>query len=91
MVVFLKTTIELSGYNVRNISDGTKTLCWYVGRFCLCPLSGINTDLFLVGILWICSFLNSETISCALCFSYSPPQIMNMRVPNYGIWGFYGN
>jgi hypothetical protein len=30
----------------------------------------------------ISNFLNSVTIPCAVCFSYSPPQIINTCVPN---------
>jgi hypothetical protein len=36
---------------------GDHTLCWYGERFCLWALSGINTVLFLVCIIWNCNFL----------------------------------
>jgi len=43
---------------------GAHTVCSHEGRFCLWAFSGINIVLFLVCILWICSFLNSATILC---------------------------
>jgi len=35
LIVSLKTTMEKSGYDVRNRSVGAHTVCWYGGRFCL--------------------------------------------------------
>jgi hypothetical protein len=61
---------------------GAQTLCWYGGRFCLWALLGINTVLFLFFIFCNCNFLNSVTILCAFCVSYSPPQIRNTCAPN---------
>jgi hypothetical protein len=92
LVVSLKTTMEKSGYDVRNISDGrTHTVCWYGGRFWLWAFSGINTGLFLVYVLCICNLLNSVTILCDFCVNYSPPQIRNTFAPSWGILSSKGN
>jgi hypothetical protein len=46
---------------------GAHILCWYGGRVCLWALSGINTVLFLVCVIWICSyFVNIFYFLCKL-------------------------
>ena len=79
LVVSLKTTMEKTRYDVRNVSDGCThfVLVWRKNLFV--SLSGINTVLFLVCILCICIFL-----LCAFFVTYSPPQIRNTCVPNLG-------
>jgi len=92
LLVSLKTTMEKTKNEVRNVSNGPQTLSWCGGKFCLWALSGINIVLFLFCILCICIFfLYFITIPCAFCEKYSPSQIRNICQPNLGRWSFYWN
>ena len=85
LVVSLKTTMEKTRYDVRNVSDGRKHFVLVWRKILFVSLSGINTVLFLVCILCICIFFVCFlTILCVFFVNYSPPQIRNMCAPNMG-------
>jgi len=83
LVVSLITTKEKSRYDVRNIADWREH-CVLVWRKILF-LSLFPDKHCFVPSLYPFIFLNSVTILCIFCVNYSPPQIRNTRVPNYGI------
>jgi len=91
LVVSLKTTVEKTRYDVRNVSDG-RTNFVLVWRKSLWALSGINTVLFLVCILCICISFVFCNYSFTFFANYSPPQIRRTHLPILGtrmrlIWG----
>jgi len=92
LVVSLKTTVEKTRYDVRNVSDGCTHFVRYGGRFCLGALSGINIVLFSVCILCICILFVFCNYSFTFFVNYSPPQIRRTHFPTLGkrirlIWG----
>ena len=56
LVVSLKTTMEKTRYDVRNVSDGCTNFVLVWRKILFVSLSGINTVLFLVCIFCICIF-----------------------------------
>jgi len=75
----LKTTMEKTKYDVRNILDG-QTHFVPVWRKILFVSLVRDKHCFIL-ILYPLYFV---TIPCAFCENYSPPQIRNMCVPNLG-------
>jgi hypothetical protein len=75
LVVFLKTTMEKSGYDVRNISDGRTHFVLVWRKLLFVILVRDKLAYCFVYILCICNFFIFVTILCAFCANYSPPQI----------------
>jgi hypothetical protein len=67
LVVSLKNTLEKSGYDLRNNADRRTHFVLVWGKVLL-DLSGINTVLHVVSIIFNCSFINSvNLIFCWPC------------------------
>jgi hypothetical protein len=91
LVVSLKTTVEKTRYNVRNVSDGRThfVLVWRKNLFVSlvsdkhCFVLSLY-PLYLYFVFVFCKY------SFILFANYSPPHIRNTYAPNMGRWSFYG-
>ena len=92
LVISLKTTMEKTRYDVRNVSDG-RTHFVLVWRKILFVSLVRDKHCFVLSLypLYLYFFFVFWTILCALCVNYSPPQIRNTCASNLGGWSFYGN
>jgi hypothetical protein len=81
LVAYLNTTVDKSGYDVRNVSDGRKNLLllWRKSLF----VSLVRDKHCLVLSLYF-FFLYFVTILCAFFVNYSPTQIRKTWAPNLG-------
>jgi hypothetical protein len=85
LVVSLKTTLEKTRYNVRNVSDGRTNfvLEWRKSLFVSLVR---DKHCFVLSLypLYLYFFLYFVTILCTFFVNYSPPHIRNTRAPNLG-------
>jgi hypothetical protein len=82
LVFSLKTTVERSGYDVRNIS-GARTYFVLVWKKILFVKLVGDKHLFVpIYIFCIYNFLNCVIILCAFCVNYLSPQFRNTCTPN---------
>ena len=82
LVVSLKTTMEKSGYDVRNISDGRTYFVLVWRKILYVKLVGDKHCFVLSCNLCVCNFLNFVNILWAFCVNYLPPKIKNTCTPN---------
>jgi hypothetical protein len=84
LVMSLKTTMENSGYDVRNIADGGTHFVLVWRKILFVSLVSDKHCFVISFYLLYLFFLKAVTIFCAFCVNYSPPQIRNMCRPNWG-------
>ena len=91
LVVYLKTTIEKSRYDVRNISEG-RTYCVLVWRKILFVSLVRDKHGFVLSLYPLHLYhFNFVPVLCAFFVNYSPTQIRSTCAPNLGIWSFFWN
>jgi len=83
LVVSLKTTLEETRYDVRNVSDG-RTHFLLVWRKILFVSLVRDKHCFVLSSHHLFFFLYFVTILCAFCVKYSPPHIRDTCAPNLG-------
>jgi hypothetical protein len=91
LVISIKTTMEKTGYDVRNVSDGRThfMLVWRKIWFVSLVRHKHCFVLSFYPLYLLFYFLYFVTILCAIFVNYSPTQIRNMCAPNLGIRSFF--
>jgi hypothetical protein len=93
LVVSLKTTMEKTRNNARNVSCGRThfVLVWRKSLFVSLVRDKHSFIFSLYPFYLYFFYIYFVIILCTFFVNYSPPQIRNMCAPNLGRRSFYGN